>query len=44
LEGLLEVYPGFTIEKYIEEERKWNRPEAAIAHWAAALRKAGLPE
>jgi tetratricopeptide (TPR) repeat protein len=44
VEELLRLYPGFTVEKYIEEERKWNRPDAAIAHWASALRKAGLPE
>jgi hypothetical protein len=44
LGGLLELRPDFTIEKYIEEERKWNRPEAAIVRWASALREAGLPE
>ena len=44
LEELLKPRPGFTVEKYIEEERKWNRPDAAIDRWAAALRKAGLPE
>jgi adenylate cyclase len=38
------LYPGLTVEKYIEEERKWNVPEERIDRWASALRKAGLPE
>ena len=44
LEQLLKLYPGFSIEKYIEEERKWNVPDDSIRLWAAALRKAGLPD
>ena len=44
VEELLKLYPGFTIETLIEEHRKWNRPDDVIRHWAAALRKAGLPE
>jgi tetratricopeptide (TPR) repeat protein len=44
LEELLRVYPGFTVEKYIEEARKWNVPDETIRRWFAALRKAGLPD
>jgi adenylate cyclase len=44
LQELLKLRPDFSIEEYIEEERKWNRPEEPIRRWAAALRKAGLPE
>jgi hypothetical protein len=44
LEGLLKLSPGFSIEKLIEERRKWNAPDDAIRRWVAALRKAGLPE
>jgi tetratricopeptide (TPR) repeat protein len=44
LEELLGVYPGFTVEKLIEERRKWNESENMIRRWVAALRKAGLPE
>ena len=44
LEELLRVYPGFTTEKLAEEWRKWNIPDHSIRRWAAALRKAGLPE
>ena len=35
---------GFAIEKFIEEERKWNVPDEQIRQWVAALRKAGLPD
>jgi TolB-like protein/Tfp pilus assembly protein PilF len=44
LEELLRLYPGFTVEKYIEEDRKWNVSDEHIRHWAAALREAGLPQ
>ena len=44
LDQLLELYPGFTIEKYVEEARKLNNPDDTIHRWAEALRKAGLPE
>jgi adenylate cyclase len=44
LQELFRLRPDFSVEKYIEEERKWNRPEEQIRRWAAALRKAGLPE
>ena len=44
LEELLRLRPDFSIEEYIEEDRKWNRPEEQIRRWLAALRKAGLPE
>jgi tetratricopeptide (TPR) repeat protein len=41
---LRSLYPDFTIEAYIKEERKWNVPDGRIQRRAAALRKAGLPE
>jgi len=44
VEELRRLYPGFDTEKLVEESRKWNRTDDAIRHWAAALRKAGLPE
>jgi adenylate cyclase len=44
VEKLLRLYPGFTIEKLIEERRKWNEPDDMINRWVSALRKAGLPE
>jgi tetratricopeptide (TPR) repeat protein len=44
LDGLLRVYPGFTIKKLIEERRKWNESDDMIDRWVAALRKAGLPD
>jgi TolB-like protein len=44
LDELLKLYPGLTIEKHIEEMRKWNYPDESIRRWVAALRKAGLPE
>jgi hypothetical protein len=44
LEELLELYPGLTIEKYVEEARKHNHPGDTIHRWVAALRKAGMPE
>ena len=44
LEGLHRLYPGFTIDNYIEEARKWNSRDDTIRQWVAALRKAGLPE
>ena len=44
LEDLLRLYPGFTVEKLIEERRRWNYPDDSIRLWVAALRKAGLPE
>jgi tetratricopeptide (TPR) repeat protein len=44
LEELLRIYPGFTTEKLIEERRKWNESDEMLRRWAAALRKAGLPE
>jgi hypothetical protein len=44
LEKLLGLYPGFSIEKYIEEERKWNTSDGMIRRRVTALRKAGLPE
>ena len=44
LEELRRLYPGFTVEKYVEEARKWNFQDENIRHWVAALRKAGLPE
>jgi tetratricopeptide (TPR) repeat protein len=44
LEQLLNVYPGFTVEKLTEERRKWNATDDSIRRWVAALRKAGLPE
>jgi hypothetical protein len=44
MEELLRMYPGFNTEKHIEERRKWNYPDDSIRRWAAALRKAGLPD
>ena len=44
LEELLRLYPGFTVEKLIEERRKWNDSEDLLSHWTTALRKAGLPD
>jgi TolB-like protein len=44
LEKLLGVYPDFTIEKLVQDRRKYNASEDSIRRWAAALRKAGLPE
>jgi tetratricopeptide (TPR) repeat protein len=44
LEKLLQLYPGLTIEKLIEERRKWNESDDMLCRWAAALRKAGLPD
>jgi adenylate cyclase len=44
LEELLRLSPGFTIEKAVDQARKWNAPDAAIRRWVAALRKAGLPD
>ena len=44
LEELLRLYPGFTVEKYREEVRKWNFSDDRVRRWVAALRKAGLPE
>jgi adenylate cyclase len=44
LDELLRLYPGFTIEKVIEDLRKLNYSDDRIRPWVAALRKAGLPE
>jgi TolB-like protein len=44
LEELLRLYPGFSIEKFIEERRKDNGTDASTRKWVEALRKAGLPE
>jgi tetratricopeptide (TPR) repeat protein len=44
VEELLRLYPGFTVEKFIEEARKWNFRDGSIHRWVAALRKAGLKE
>jgi tetratricopeptide (TPR) repeat protein len=44
LEELLKVWPGLTAEQWAEQLRKWNRNEDTIHRFAAALRKAGLPE
>lgn len=44
LRELLSLYPGFTVETFIEEARKWNYGEENTRRWVAALRKAGLPE
>jgi TolB-like protein/cytochrome c-type biogenesis protein CcmH/NrfG len=44
LEELLRLYPNFTNEKWAEEARKWNFCDDSLRRWAAALRKAGLPE
>jgi len=44
LEELLRLYPGFTTGTLIEELGKWNYSDDRIHRWAAALRKAGLPE
>ena len=44
LKELLRLYPGFTIDKYVEEARKWNFRDERIRQWVAALRKAGLPD
>jgi adenylate cyclase len=44
LEELLRLYPGFTVEKYREEARKWNLSDDRVRRWVSALRKAGLPE
>jgi adenylate cyclase len=44
LQELLRVWPGFTTEAFIEDERKWNVPDDRIHRLVAALRKAGLPE
>jgi adenylate cyclase len=44
VEELLRLYPGFSVETYVQEARKWNRSDEAIHRWIAALRKAGLPE
>jgi adenylate cyclase len=41
---LLEIYPGFSIKKFIWEWRKWDFREDVLRLWVAALRKAGLPE
>jgi adenylate cyclase len=43
LEELFRLYPDFTVEKYIEEARKWNFCDETIRRFSAALRKAGLP-
>ena len=44
VEGILKLDPGATTAKAVEEARKLNAPEERITRWAAALRKAGLPE
>jgi TolB-like protein/tetratricopeptide (TPR) repeat protein len=44
VEELLRLYPGFNVEGFIEEARKWNFRDDSIRRWVAALRKAGLPE
>jgi adenylate cyclase len=41
---LLRLYPGFSVQTYVDEARKWNYRDETIRHWVAALRKAGLPE
>ena len=44
VEELLRLDPAFTIERFIELFRKFDYRDDSIRHWAAALRKAGLPE
>jgi TolB-like protein/class 3 adenylate cyclase len=44
VEELLRVYPGFTIEKYREENKKYNVSDESTGRWVEALRKAGVPE
>jgi hypothetical protein len=43
VEELRRIYPGFTIEKYREELKKYNVSDDTIGHWVEAIRKAGLP-
>jgi hypothetical protein len=44
LEEALRIDPTFTIERFVEDARKANVSDDGIRLWAAALRKAGLPE
>ena len=44
VDKLLELYPGFTIDRLLEELRKHNPSEDRVRRWVTALRKAGLPE
>jgi adenylate cyclase len=44
VEELRRTWRGATVEKCIAQIRKWNYREHSIRQWAAALRKAGLPE
>ena len=44
LKELLRLYPGFTIQKLVEEWKKWNASDERIRRSVAALRKAGLPK
>ena len=44
VEELLRFYPDYTVSRYIEEIRRWHFRDELIHGWAAALRKAGLPE
>jgi tetratricopeptide (TPR) repeat protein len=44
VEELLRLDPGATTEKAIEAAREVGAPDDRIRRWAAALRKAGLPE
>ena len=44
VEELVRLYPGFNVERFIDEARKWKYRDESIRHFVAALRKAGLPE
>jgi adenylate cyclase len=44
VEELRKLWPGLTVGKWIEHQRKWNRTDHWSSNFVAALRKAGLPE
>ena len=44
LARLHELYPGYSIQTQIDEQRLWNFEDDMIARMSDGLRKAGLPE
>jgi adenylate cyclase len=44
LQELRRLWPGATVGTLIKQLQKWNYHDDSVRHWAAALRKAGLPE
>ena len=44
VQRLQEVYPGLTVQNWVQQMRLWNQQDSMIARMTDGLRKAGLEE